>query len=67
MAKKPKEGIKLLRIENKIIKYKDANGNLVEQEVKVKIYESKKATKDDSLATEILDSNQPKMHEDHNE
>ena len=57
MARPPKEKVKVLKTEKRIIKYKNAKGETVEQEVEVKIYEEKKYTEDGSLASEILGSN----------
>ena len=54
MARPPKEKVKILKVEKRIIKYKNSKGEMVEQEVEVKIYEEKKYTEDDSLASEIL-------------
>lgn len=58
MPRPPKEKVKLLRIEKRIVKFKDKDGQWVEQEVEVKVYEPKKTTEDVSLAEEILSSSQ---------
>lgn len=64
MPRPPKEKVKVLRVEKKIIKFKDKDGNEIEQEVEVKVYESKKVTEDHSLAEEILGNNQFESHDD---